>query len=422
MLRNPFTPTRIASQPGHFVGRRDELRTLERSLVQGSVAIQGPVGIGKSSLLARGLLSMEGFGTDRTARSIVAVGHRDIDSIDKTARLFLHSLVDFDEGQKRVKFKLGGFFEHESAEISRNFIEGRHLSVVQRLLEQDYMKSVLGNDRYLILAFDEADKCPIPLARVVRSVLTQTQQQGVDHIRFLVAGVRPFFQQMVDEDSGVARFFYETISLEPLPKEEAEELLHDKLVQAVEWAREDGIALFVDPLVVDRVVALSGGHPHLLQLLGSSLLDHEDDDPDGTIDTRDLANSLRRICYKDRARVYDSTLHELDVHGRLEALQALLQLARPGFPTSIRRRRAGSVVTPEAIHWLTEHNVIVIRDEDHYGLVDEFLRIRMIMDSEESEVARAKVEQRLLDRDGRESGRAETSFDDDDDDDDDDAG
>src|SRR5437870_2179809 len=61
MLRNPFTPTTIASQPGNFVGRRDELLTLERSLVQGSVAIQGPVGIGKSSLLGRGLLSMEGL-------------------------------------------------------------------------------------------------------------------------------------------------------------------------------------------------------------------------------------------------------------------------------------------------------------------------------------------------------------------------
>jgi hypothetical protein len=165
----------------------------------------------------------------------------------------------------------------------------------------------------------------------------------------------------------------------------------------VEWAREDNIRLSVDPLVVKRVLALSGGHPHILQLLGSHLLEHEDDDPDGVIDTRDLESSLRRICYEDRARVYNSTLHELDVHGRLEALEELLQVTGGGFPTLIGRRNASDVVTPEAIHWLTEHNIIVARDEDHYGLVDEFLRIRMIMDTAESEAARSEVEEELLD-------------------------
>jgi hypothetical protein len=403
MLRNPFTPTKIAGSPETFVGRRDELRTLERSLAQGSVVIQGPVGIGKSSLLARGLLAMEGFGTDGRSEAVVTVANRDVDSIDKAARLLLHELADVDETQRRIKFKIGAFFEHESAEITRNLVEGRHLSVVQRLLERDYIKATLANERYLILAIDEADKCPAPLARLVRSILTHSQQHGVDHIRFLLAGVRPFFQEMVNEDPGVARFFYETITLAPFSKEEAKELLHDKLVKAVQWAREDGVDLHVDPAVVSRVVRLSGGHPHLLQLLGSHLLDHEDDDPDGTIDTRDLTNSLRRICYKDRAWVYDSTLHELDLQNRLESLETLLQVAAPGFPTSIRRTAASEAVAPEAIHWLTEHNVIVPTDDNHYGLVDEFLRIRMILDLEESEIARAKAEDELLFRRNRAS-------------------
>ena len=64
--------------------------------------------------------------------------------------------------------------------------------------------------------------------------------------------------------------------------------------------------LSVDPDVIERTVALSGGHPHLLQLLGSHLIEHEDSDPDGVIDAHDLANSLGRICYEDRARVYDT--------------------------------------------------------------------------------------------------------------------
>ena len=61
MLLNPFTPAEIASHPGDFYGRHEELRELERSLTLGSIAIQGPIGIGKSSLLARGLTMMEGF-------------------------------------------------------------------------------------------------------------------------------------------------------------------------------------------------------------------------------------------------------------------------------------------------------------------------------------------------------------------------
>jgi hypothetical protein len=102
----------------------DELQTLERSLAQGSVAIQGPIGIGKSSLLARGLLLMDGFRSDHKAKSTIAVGDKDIDTIDKMARLLLHSFVEIDEVQKRIKFKLGNVFESESAEICRNFAGG----------------------------------------------------------------------------------------------------------------------------------------------------------------------------------------------------------------------------------------------------------------------------------------------------------
>lgn len=410
MLRNPFTPTEIASHPEDFFGRRDELETLERSLMQGSVAIQGPIGIGKSSLLARGLSAMEGFATNRRAKSVVAVGDRDTDTIDKAARLILHSFIEVDESHKKITFKVGSLFEHESGELTRNFVEGRHLDVLKRLVEKQFVDSILDQDRFLILAIDEADKCPVPIARLVRSVVTHTQQQGVKRVRFLLAGVRPFFQQMVAEDAGIARFFYKTISLEPLPLDEATELIEAKLGQATDWAEEDGVSLEIDPQVIERVAALSGGHPHLLQLLGSHLIEHEDEDPDGIIDGRDLANSLRRICYEDRGRVYDTTLHELEVHGRLEPLEKLLDLAPTGFPTRIPRRNASKVATPEEIHWLTEHNVIVLRSEDAYGLIDEFLRIRMIMDLEESEEARAKLEQTMVDTLYRRGRISETHF------------
>ena len=264
MLINPFTPSEIASQPDAFFGRFEELRTLERSILQGSVAIHGAVGIGKSSLLARSRLLMEGFSSGHHCESVAAVGTRDVATIDNAARLLLEGLVQVDEHQKTVKFRLGSFFEVGSAEIFRNFTEGRHLAVLQRLLEKEYVNRILSDSGFLILAIDEADKCPVPLARLIRSVLTYTQLQGVQCVRFLLAGVSPFFQQMVDEDSGISRFFYKTMTLRPMPSEEATDLVENKLKTVVQKADEDGIPVTVDPQVIPRVVALSGGHPHVL--------------------------------------------------------------------------------------------------------------------------------------------------------------
>src|SRR5947209_6148500 len=213
MLLNPFTPSEIASAPEDFFGRTYELRTLERSLRQGSVAIQGAIGIGKSSLLARARLLMEGFHSSNRAKSVIAVGDKDVKTIDEAARLVLESFVHVDERQRKVKFKLGSVFEIESAEICKYFTEGRHLAILKRIVEEDYLRRLLSQHDLLILAVDEADKCPIPLARLIRSVVTHTQQQSVKRVRFIVSGVSPFFQDMVNEDQGISRFIYKTITL-----------------------------------------------------------------------------------------------------------------------------------------------------------------------------------------------------------------
>ena len=278
MLRNPFTPTRIAGNPEEFFGRRPELQTLSRSLGQGSVAIQGPMGIGKSSLLSRSILDMEGFGGEHAARAITVVADREVESADDMGKLLLQSLVDIDEEHRRVTFKIGSLYERESAEITRNFETGKHVAAVKRLLQADFVDAALEG-RELILAIDEADKSPAPIARVVRSIVTDMQLQGANHVRFLLAGVSPFFTQMIDEDPGVARFCSLTITLGPLSRDEAEDLVHAKLALAVKWAEEDGFDLSVESVLVRQVVDLSGGHPHLLQLLGSHLIEKEDDEP-----------------------------------------------------------------------------------------------------------------------------------------------
>ena len=326
MLRNPFTPTLIASHPEQFFGRQPELQELERSLAQGSVAITGGVGIGKSSLMARGLAMMEGFASPHASQSVLTVGHRDINSIDAIARRLLERFVGIDEKQNSVKFSLGSVIEVSSNEIVGFFREGRHLDALQRVLEADYLHRMLKADQLLLLAIDEADKCPIPIARLIRSVVTHTQHEGINNVRFMVAGASPFFHQMVAEDRGITRFFYRNINLEPMSPEDADDLITTKLDHLVSEAERDGIELGYRGEVIDKIVALSGGHPTILQLLGSHVVEHENSDPDGMIDSRDLFNSLRAICYGVRGPVYEDIIHDLEGQGKLVALQLLLAI------------------------------------------------------------------------------------------------
>ena len=117
----------------------------------------------------------------------------------------------------------------------------------------------------------------------------------------------------------------------------------------------------------------------------------------GLIDSRDLLNSLRRICYEDRARVYDSTIHELEVNTKFDALQELLNsVATSGFPTTIDRDRASNIVGPDTLQWLIDHSVLSIRSDDDYGLVDEFLRLRLIFDEAESPADQVQWEKQMI--------------------------
>jgi len=404
VLLNPFTPTEIASQPDDFFGRIIELETLERSLAKGSVVIQGPIGIGKSSLMARARLHMEGFDSEQRAASIVLVGNKAVQTLDDAARCLVQELVTMDEQKNTIKFSLGKLFEIENSEAIQNYRDKHHLAVAMRILKQDYLTRVLDDERLLIIAIDEADKCPVPLAQMLRALVTHAQQNAVRGLRFLVSGVSPFFEQMLQEDNGIARFFYKSIVLEPLVLTEAHNLIAGKLRVAADDAFRRGLDLRIDPIVIDRVVAISGGHPHLLQLLGSHLIEDEDSDPDGVIDTKDLYGSLRRICYEDRSSVYNSILHELELYNHLDSFYTLLGqsqtsplgIIKRGFPTQINRQLAQTSIGPSELSWFVTNNILRATSPDYYGLVDEFLRVRILLDQADSENDRELTEQGLL--------------------------
>lgn len=395
-LVNPFTPSTIISDPDAFYGRDDEMQVLTRALQQGSIAIQGPVGIGKSSLLSRVLLHMDGFLSDVSSQIIIAVGHHDIKTVDDAARIILEELCHVDSTQRKLTIGIPKLATYESQDANSFFETGRYLSALIRILEDHPPPGTLDRVGYLVIAIDECDKCAKPIAQLMRQLLTRFQLGGKDNLRFVVSGVSPFFDQMVNVDQGISRFIYKTLVVGKIDEESSSSLLRDKLAIVRQRAVDDGIDMTIDPSTIHRVLCLADGHPHLLQLLGSHLIEQENENPDNRIDSRDLLSALRRICYESRASVYNNILHSLECEGLLNDFKILLQIAGRGFPTRIAKFKAQDLVSTECLEWLHQRNIIADKDTHHYQLVDEFLRIRIILDEEENIT---EAERRLIEDD-----------------------
>jgi hypothetical protein len=114
------------------------------------------------------------------------------------------------------------------------------------------------------------------------------------------------------------------------------------------------------------------------------------------IDAQDLTTAITRICYEDRAQVYDSLLHKLEVQGQMESFRQIVSVAQWKFPTRISKADALRVTDANSLHWMFEHNVLRVEADGCYSLVDEFLRIRLLMDGTEEGERISQIEQRLL--------------------------
>ena len=301
--------------------------------------------------------------------------------MDDAAKLVLQEFVQVDNIQTTKKFGISKIITGEKSvtEFETNFPVGRCLGVLKGI----FLKWGTTNpNKRLILAFDEADKCPRSLAQLFRNITGYCDVNHVSNIRLMVAGVNPYFQQMVDEDAGVRRFFTEIITLKPLTDEGAQELLLKNFKIVSKRARKESLGLNIDLSVVEKIIHISGGHPHLLQLLGYRIIENENSDPDGTIDDRDLVGSLRTICFEDRAVVYQSVIHLLDIEGKLEPLKQLFFAADMKCPTKISRDAALEIVDRDLIQWYIDNNILLSEPGDSYRLEDEFLRIRLMFDEE----------------------------------------
>ena len=78
-----------------------------------------------------------------------------------------------------------------------------------------------------------------------------------------------------------------------------------------------------------------------------------------------------------------------------DPLIALLSNASSFSPTRIDRELATELVGTEEIKWLVDHDVLSILSPTEYGLVDEFLRVRLLMDQTASK-DEVRVEKEII--------------------------
>lgn len=390
-LKNPFTPSVIAALPEDFFGRASELAELSRALQQGSVCIEGPPGIGKSSFLARTLLHVEGFCSDENSIVISAVAHGDILTVDDAARLILEKLALVDQKQQKITISFPKIISFESSEAYSFFTNGRHLAALTRIVEDKAFQQQIRSASYFIIAIDECEKCPVPLARLMRTLGTELQMKGIKNLKFILSGVSPFYGKMKAEDAGVTRFVYETFPLAPLDEDACLDLLNTKFREAIDTI-DDESSLYVDPEIIDTIYKISGGHPHLVQLLGSHVIEHEVRSPDGIIDKKDLVDCLRTICYGSRSQDYDLQIAQMKNESKYSYFLTLIELAGGHFPSNIALSDASKTIESDILNWFCSYNLIRLIDENTYSFVDEFLRIRVILDNNSQSDARFEEE------------------------------
>ncbi len=388
MLKNPFTPSKAASQPGEFFGREEQQSLFLKMIQHNHIVRQRPIAIGKTSWLEHMLRSLEGFESDRKCVTYSAVGNKGVTSIGKAAQLILKSFTTFHQIEKTSKFKASKILgiEKGTTTTQKPFSEDTCLFTLTEFI----LKASLEQDDLLVIAIDEADRCPALLAQLLRVLISELEHYHVDNVRFVISGVNPYWTKVVEEDGGLDRFFETKIPLSLLSPSDAEDLIETKLRISQGNIPKDTFEY--DYSVVETMCKLSGGHPHILQLLGFHLLHNEDADPDGYLDIRDLRNAVENICYQSRAEVYNNLIHELELSTVKDLLVSLFGLASSYCPTLMPRADAIEYAGEKAIRWFVDNNIFQLEGSS-YRLVDEFLRIRLVMDSESD---RAGFEEQLL--------------------------
>ena len=79
-------------------------------------------------------------------------------------------------------------------------------------------------------------------------------------------------------------------------------------------------------------------------------------------------------------------MHSMRNESVFSDYNTFIELAGGKFPSRIDRAKAMALIEIDSIEWLLARNIISVYDDNTYSVVDEFLRIRVVMDLQESKI------------------------------------
>jgi len=297
---NTFRPGSVVS-PGMFAGRLDEIRSIERGLVQTKAAnpfhfiIEGERGIGKTSLLL--LLDIIATGKvnifEKGALNFLVVNvelrsttdYEDIvDSILLELKREIAETAWLMEMAKRTwgflsKFEVYGvsFRERET-----NAHSGKRLDELTDTLVHLLADAGSKVDGVLIL-IDEADK-PAPsanLGELCKLLTERLTKRGCEKVSIGLSGLPGVIERLKESHESSPRVF-QVFALKPLEDSERKEVIDRGLKMSVEAG---GDPVTITDEAKEMIANLSEGYPHFLQEFAHCAFNY---DSDNQIDVGDV--------------------------------------------------------------------------------------------------------------------------------------
>lgn len=342
MKYNPFNPNSVVAT-NLFAGRSEYILRMIRKLEQvrrgmpSSFFLFGERGIGKTALAklvkhiaetqddVLGKLNfLTSYYTAEKGQPISSILQSSLneltDLLPKTAIETLGSKLG--DLFKNGKFTIGSF----SLDLNRQEKEKASAAL------KDLLVSILSNvfysvglaneggrtkDGVLIIIDEMQNIADLDLcAQLFRGIITTLDVKGLGYVSFLLIGYEEALTDFFSGDPSARRQF-DSVRLEVMPLEEAEEVMRKGFKEAEITGDEDELK---------KNIIATGGYPHSIQLLGHNLLD---EDRDNHIDKDDWFKALHRTALelqkKDFAELYnfeskstakDAILDVLAVAGR----------------------------------------------------------------------------------------------------------
>ena len=290
---NPFQPNSIIS-PGVFVGRIDEIMSIERCLYQTRFGnpqhflIQGERGIGKSSLLyyieimASGQIdSLVGGKFSFLSISVDLGGcSSQIDIIRKIGRALRSKVSEIDH----IKSAAGGLwtwltnwevlgvrYHKDQASLDPEEVSEQLVDFLKQLFV-----SISNKFDGILILIDEADRpsSEAGLGEFLKVVTERLTKGGCNNLLVGLAALPSILGKLRDSHESAPRLFH-TMLLEPLAVDERKRVVSMSLDVANQ--KNDAKTLINDD-ALDLLVELSEGYPHFLQQFSYCAFEKDFDD------------------------------------------------------------------------------------------------------------------------------------------------